>query len=99
MLVLLIVDSRRLRHRIVRELIIVGPSRGRDPELIGFCRQKYERREETTARGPIVEHLRHRRLQADIAPIEVRAGVVREPAGVASDGELIVSGALRSTSQ
>ncbi len=71
-------------------LVVIAARRGHEPQLVRRRGVEDERSEAPAARLPVVLDIANRRLQTEVAPVHVGAGVVREAPGVVAHAELIV---------
>src|ERR1700719_1824217 len=67
---------------IIRNLVVVPAQRGHKPKLVGRIDVEHQGAEATIPILGIVNDLRNRRLQAQIASIPVYAGIVGKSLGV-----------------
>ena len=74
--------------RIVGNLVIVLAQRSNETQLVGRIDVEDERSEAAVSVVRVVNDLRNRRLNPEIAAIAVYAGIVSEPFGVAAEVEL-----------
>ena len=79
-----------LKYGIVGNLVVILAQRSHEAQLVRGIDVEDQRAEAAVAVGGIVNDLRDRRLDAEIAAVAVDAGVVGEALGVAAEAELVV---------
>src|SRR5579864_3719102 len=79
-----------VRIGIIRNLVVISAQRSHQPQLVRGIHIEDQRPEASIAIFRIVDHLRNRRLNAEIAAISIHAAVISKTLGVAAKIELVV---------